>query len=57
VVLMRLAASLLYGVSPTDLGAFGGGLGLLLAVVLLAIVLPAQRAASIDPMRALRGEA
>ncbi len=57
VLLTRLAASLLYGVSATDLGAFGGGLALLLAVALLAIVLPARRAASIDPMRALRGEA
>jgi len=51
-----LLRSLLFGVSPFDplvltLAAIG-----VLALALIASTLPAFRAASIDPMRALRGE-
>lgn len=54
--LSRITASLLYGVSPTDIPTFVGVLLLLLVIALLACLVPAQRAASLDPNRALRCE-
>jgi putative ABC transport system permease protein len=47
---------LLYGVSPTDPIVLTGTCGLLIAVALLATWIPARRAASIEPMQALRSE-
>ncbi len=46
----------LYGVSPTSVGVAAASLGALLLVALVAAWLPASRAASIDPMQALRTE-
>jgi len=52
----RAMRSMLYGVGAMDLTAFAAvGLMLLLAAV-LACYLPARRAASVEPMRALRTE-
>jgi ABC-type antimicrobial peptide transport system permease subunit len=52
----RLIANLLYGVPPTDVVAFGGA-GLALALAALAASwIPAQRAARVDPIVALRSE-
>jgi putative ABC transport system permease protein len=52
----RFVESLLYGVKAFDILTFGSVAVLLAAVALVASHLPARRAASIDPIRALRSE-
>ncbi len=52
----RLAASLLYGISATDRVTFIGVPALLLVVAFVATLVPARRAARVDPMDALRWE-
>jgi predicted permease len=55
-LLMRLMRSLLFGVSPADPAILAAVSLLLIFTALVACVIPARRAASIDPMRALRNE-
>jgi predicted permease len=52
----RLLASLLYDVRPTDAVTFSTVAAILIFVGLIACFIPARRAASIDPMVALRAE-
>jgi ABC-type antimicrobial peptide transport system permease subunit len=52
----RAVHSLLFGIAAVDPLAFGATGAVLIAVALGAAFLPARRAASIDPMRALRHE-
>jgi putative ABC transport system permease protein len=52
----RLLTSLLFEVSPTDPVALLGACVLLIAVALLAALLPAQRATHIDPAQVMRAE-
>ena len=54
--LTRLMASLLFGVSSTDVTTFAVVSALLTAVTLLASFVPALRATRIDPITALRYE-
>jgi len=54
--LTRVLTRLLYGVRPTDTVTFIVVAGMLLAVTLVASYIPARRALSIDPLRALRTE-
>lgn len=55
-MLTRLMASLLFGVQPWDPVAFACAPLILCAVAFLAVWLPATRACTIDPVRALRTE-
>lgn len=52
----RFLGALLFGVQPTDPIALGGAALLLLASAFLASWLPARRAATVDPMSALRAD-
>ena len=53
--LERFVRSLLYGVKPSDPVILIGTLALLAAAALLASWLPARKAASVEPLIALRG--
>jgi putative ABC transport system permease protein len=52
----RVVATLLFGVSSRDAAAFAGAVGVMAVVALLATILPARRAAKVDPTVALRYE-
>jgi ABC-type antimicrobial peptide transport system permease subunit len=56
VAVTRLFGSLLFGVEPFDVRAYGEVALLLGTVALLATALPARKASRIDPMTPLRGE-
>ena len=55
-MLAKMASSFLYGIQPHDALTFSLVPPFLTAIALAACYLPARRAASIDPMRALRTE-
>jgi ABC-type antimicrobial peptide transport system permease subunit len=52
----KLIETMLYGTRPFDAEVFGLVTGLLLAVAAMACMVPAWRAARMDPMQALRTE-
>jgi predicted permease len=56
ILLSRLLRSQLYNVSPTDPLVITAGVSLVAVVVALSALLPARRAASVEPMKALRSE-
>ena len=55
-VLARLLASIIWGISAADPGAFAAIPAILTLAVGLAIYIPARRAVKIDPIAALRNE-
>jgi putative ABC transport system permease protein len=52
----RMVRSQLFGIGPFDPVALLAGTVLVAMVALLAAMLPARRAASVEPMKALRTE-
>jgi predicted permease len=56
VALAQLFRSQLYGVKSFDLPSLSIALGVVAAMVLAAAILPARRAAAVEPMQALRSE-
>jgi putative ABC transport system permease protein len=52
----RVMSSLLYGVSSGDAAAFAVAIALALATAVAACVLPARRAAALDPLAGLRAD-
>jgi ABC-type antimicrobial peptide transport system permease subunit len=55
-MLAKLATSLLYGIQPHDALTFTIVPPFLIAIAIAACWIPARRAASVDPMQALRTE-
>ena len=56
VALTRVMTSLLFGVSPTDLGTFSVVPLIVLVLILVGCYIPARRATKLDPVVALREE-
>ena len=56
VALSRLVAAVFYELRPGDPVTFGGVAVLLMIVALVAALVPARRAARVDPLHVLRGE-
>jgi ABC-type lipoprotein release transport system permease subunit len=54
IAVTRFLGEMLYGVSATDPMTLGSVATLVLAVSFLASILPAMRAAGLDPMQVLR---
>jgi ABC-type antimicrobial peptide transport system permease subunit len=54
--LARVTRSLLFGVSPTDPMTYLLVAGVILAIALVACLVPAQRAMRVDPLVAIRDE-
>ena len=54
-IVARALRGLLYGVGPADPLSLLAGVGLLVAAVLTATLLPARRSVEVDPAEALRG--
>jgi len=55
-LLTRLLSGILFGVKPFDPATYAAVSAILFAVALLAALVPARRASSVDPMTALRQE-
>ena len=57
VAIGRAIRSMLFGVTPLDVPSFAIAVALVVLVVSAASFVPARRAASIDPLKLLRGDA
>lgn len=55
-LLSRTLGALLYDIAPTDLASYALAGGVIAAIALGALYVPARRAVSVDPLRAMRAE-
>jgi putative ABC transport system permease protein len=55
-LLSGVLRSLLFGISPTDLRVYAAMSVVLFVVVVTAALIPAHRAAAVDPVEAIRAE-
>ena len=55
-LLARFASTLLYGIKPTDPLTYAAVISSLVGVATLASLVPARRAASVDPLVAMQAE-
>jgi ABC-type antimicrobial peptide transport system permease subunit len=53
---VTLLRAIIHGLHPLELGVFAATAVIMLLVAALASAVPARRAASVDPMEALRAE-
>jgi ABC-type antimicrobial peptide transport system permease subunit len=53
--LVRALQKFLFGVAPHDMASFAGVAAILVVVAALASIVPARRAARVDPVKVLRG--
>jgi putative ABC transport system permease protein len=54
--LSRLTQKLLFGVSPSDPATYLGVAAVIAAIALVACMVPARRAMTVDPLTAIRGD-
>ena len=54
--LSRLTQKLLFGVSPSDPATYAGVAAVIAAIALVACMVPARRAMTVDPLTAIRGD-
>jgi ABC-type antimicrobial peptide transport system permease subunit len=52
----RFLESMLFGLTPRDPISYGAALAIVVALSIVASIIPARRAVSVDPMIALRSE-
>ena len=52
----RLLHSMLFGLPPINIPAFGASIGIILLATVVASAVPAHRATRVDPMVTLRSE-
>ena len=56
IIVARAMQTLLYGIAPLDGVSFATSAGVLVAASVIAALIPARRAAGVDPLRSLRSE-
>jgi ABC-type antimicrobial peptide transport system permease subunit len=52
----RVVAGMLFQISPTDAPTYAAVVALLLGIACIAVWIPARRAATVNPMEALRSD-
>lgn len=56
IMAVTLLQSMLFGLPPIDIPAFGASIGIILLATVVASAVPAHRATRVDPMVTLRSD-